>query len=93
MEKREMDIYDKVIEIFKKILLIGIGMSLLAVGLVSLFFPFSPGLFMIFLGLTFCAKGSESIARSYIVIKALKFLSNKLILMKDSLARMTKFFK
>lgn len=85
-----MDAYDKFIEFFKKMLLVGIGISLLAVGLVSLFFPFSPGLFMIFLGLTFSAKGSESIAKSPMVIKSLKFLGHKIKDMKDVAKKMVK---
>jgi uncharacterized protein YqgC (DUF456 family) len=90
MDKNEMDSYDKAIEVFKKMLLVGTGLSLLVVGLVSLLFPFSPGLFLIFLGLTFSAKGSQSIARIILVRKSLKYLGHKILAMKEVIKKLKK---
>lgn len=85
-----MDIYDKVIEVFKKMLLLGVGFSLLIVGLAGLVLPFLPGIVLVFIGLTFCAKGSASIAKSEFVIKSLKFLGHKVHGTKDLIIKVLK---
>jgi hypothetical protein len=87
MTKKSLDIYDKIIEAFKKMLLLGVGFSLLVVGIAGLVLPFLPGIVLVFIGLTFSAKGSQSIAKSEHVIKALKFLGHKIVKTKSILTK------
>jgi uncharacterized protein YqgC (DUF456 family) len=59
------------LKIFKKLMFIGFGLILVILGLASLVVPFSPGLVLIFLGVTYLAKGSRYIKKHKLINKVL----------------------
>lgn len=60
------------LKIFRKTMFLGFGVILVILGLCSLLIPFSPGLLLIFLGLTYLVRGSKYLKKHKMLNKTIE---------------------